>query len=196
MANQFHWRCSRVRRAWKGLPLWLVWLCVVLSACQPASRPVAAPPRPTEQPRDESRISLPDARYEIEQPTLEQQDEQGRTLWRLEARALRAETKDEQARGVLLTVRGWLYRNGKPVLEFRAPYARADAEARTVEAWGKVVALSKTHDARLEAGRILWKAREDRIYAREGILLKWGAFELRERAIVVDTALEQAWGEK
>ncbi len=137
---------------------------------------------------------MPDARYAMEQPTLEQQDEQGRTLWRLEAQSLRAETKGNKAQGILLTVRGWLYRDGKPVLEFRAPYARADSAARTVEAWGGVVATSKTHDARLEAGRILWKSREDRIYAREGILLKWGAFELRERAIVVDTALEQAWG--
>jgi hypothetical protein len=125
---------------------------------------------------------------------LEQQDEQGRTLWKLQAQSLKAESKDEKAQGVLMQVQGWLYRDGKPVLEFRAPYARANADTREVEAWGKVVATSKTHDARLEAGRILWKARNDRIIASEGVLLEWGAFELRERILYVDTALEKVWG--
>ncbi len=166
-------------------------LCLLfLSACQPARE---APPTPPEPPREESSVSLPDARYEVVQPTLEQQDEQGRTLWKLQARSLKAESRSEQVEGTLFQVRGWLYRDGKPVLEFRAPYARADADTREVEAWGKVVAVSKTNDARLEAGRILWKSREDRIIASEGVLLKWGAFELRERALQVDTALEKVW---
>jgi hypothetical protein len=106
---------------------------------------------------------------------------------------LRAETRDSQAQGTLTQVRGWLYRNGKPVLEFTAPYARANAETREVEAWGGVAATSKTNDARLTAGRIVWQARRDRIRASEGVRLQWGEFELRERALLVDTALEKAW---
>ncbi|OYT69625.1 MAG: hypothetical protein CFK48_07755 [Armatimonadetes bacterium CP1_7O] len=164
----------------------------MLSACQPARTPPAAPE--TEPPRSESSVSLPDARYEIVKPTLEQQDEQGRTLWKLQAQSLKAESKDTKTQGVLMHVQGWLYRSGKPVLEFRAPYARANADTRAVEAWGQVVAVSKTNDARLEAGRILWQAREDRIIASEGVLLRWGAFELRERTLYVDTALEKVWG--
>ncbi|MCS7207982.1 MAG: LPS export ABC transporter periplasmic protein LptC [Fimbriimonadales bacterium] len=170
----------------------LALVCVVaLVACQSApdapSQPVPAPPR------ESSGVRLPDARYEIVQPTLEQQDEQGNTLWKLEAQSLRAESKESHAQGILVRVRGWLYRNGKPVLEFTAPYARAHSERREVEAWGKVVAVSKTNDARLEAGRILWKARQDRILAREGVWLRWGAFEMREHALNVDTALERVW---
>ncbi len=161
-----------------------------LSACQSVRE---APPTPPEPPREESSVSLPDARYEVVQPTLEQQDEQGRTLWKLQAQSLRAESASEKLQGTLIRVHGWLYRDGKPVLEFRAPYARADADTREVEAWGKVVATSKTNDVHLEAGRILWKSREDRILANEGVLLKWGAFELRERALQVDTALEKVW---
>lgn len=173
----------------------LIWLGVALcalSACQHARTP---PPVPeTEPPRSESSVSLPEARYEIVKPTVEQQDKQGRTLWKLQAQSLKAESKDTKTQGVLMQVQGWLYRDGKPVLEFRAPYARTNANTRTVEAWGKVVAVSKTNDARLEAGRILWQARDDRVIASEGVLLRWGAFALRERALYVDTALEKVWG--
>ncbi len=168
-------------------------LCiVVLTACQP---PPSPPPRNPEQPpREESSVSLPDAHYAIVQPILEQQDEQGRILWKLKAQSLKAESQDAKAQGVLTQVQGWLYKDGKPTLEFRAPYARANADTREVEAWGTVRATSKTNDANLQAGRILWKSREDRIIAREGVFLKWGAFELRERALIVDTALEKVWG--
>ena len=167
---------------------------LLLTSCQPAREPAQPPPNTTPTPtQDGATVNLPDATYEIVKPTLEQQDELGRTLWKLQAQALRAETRDSQAQGTLTQVRGWLYRNGKPVLEFTAPYARANSETREVEAWGGVVAASKTNDARLVAGRILWQARKDRIRASEGVRLQWGAFELRERALHVDTALERAW---
>lgn len=140
-------------------------------------------------------IRLPDANYEIVQPIIEQQDEAGRTLWKLQAQTLRAESRESAAQGTLTQVRGWLYRDGKPVLEFTAPYAHANSDTRQVEAWGGVVAISKTNDARLTAGRLTWYQRRDRIRAREGVLLKWSEFELRERALTVDTALEKAWNE-
>ncbi len=180
---------SRARQARDTRTL-LALLCLCLAACQPSRE---APPPPPASAREESSVSLPDARYEVVQPTVEQQDEHGRTLWKLQARSLKAESQREQVQGTLVQVRGWLYRDGKPVLEFRAPYARTDTDAREVEAWGKVVATSKTNEARLEAGRILWKSRDDRIIASGGVVLKWGAFELRERALQVDTALEKAW---
>lgn len=169
-------------------------LLMLFTACQPAREPDPSPPAPSPAPsQGDASIRLPDATYEIVKPTLEQQDEQGRTLWKLQAHALRAETRDSQAQGTLSQVRGWLYRNGKPVLEFTAPYARANTDTREVEAWGGVVAASKTNDARLTAGRILWQARRDRIRASESVRLQWGEFELRERALHVDTALEKAW---
>jgi len=167
-------------------------LLMLFTACQPAREPAPSPPEPA-PPQDGTTVNLPDATYEIVKPTLEQQDEQGRTLWKLQAQALRAETRESQAQGTLTQVRGWFYRDGKPVLEFTAPYARANSDTREVEAWGGVVAASKTNDARLVAGRILWQARKDRIRASEGVRLQWGAFELRERALHVDTALEKAW---
>jgi LPS export ABC transporter protein LptC len=172
--------------------LCLILLALLLTGCQPARETAQPPPEPAPT-QEGTTVNLPDATYEIVKPTLEQQDELGRTLWKLQAQALRAETRDSQAQGTLSQVRGWLYRNGKPVLEFTAPYARANAETREVEAWGSVVATSKTNDARLTAGRIVWQARRDRIRASEGVLLKWGDFELRERALHVDTALEKAW---
>ncbi|MFN3690870.1 MAG: LPS export ABC transporter periplasmic protein LptC, partial [Fimbriimonadales bacterium] len=175
--------------SWRTRLLWAL-LCVVITACQP---PRETPPPPPEPPREGPSVSLPDARYEVVQPVLEQQDAQGRTLWKLRAQSLTAESKSEQVQGVLIQVQGWLYRDGKPVLEFRAPYARTDSDARTVEAWGKVIATSKTNEARLEAGRILWESRRNRIIASEGVVLRWGAFELRERTLQVDTALEKAW---
>ena len=171
-------------------PLALCLCLILLNGCQP-------PPSPSDTPvpaREETTIRLPDARYEIVQPILEQRDEQGRTLWKLKAQALKAESQDAQAQGVLSEVEGWLYRDGKPVLRFRAPYARANAETREVEAWGAVEARSNTSDAQLRAGRLLWQSREDRIHASEGVVLRWGAFELRERALIVDTALEKVWG--
>ncbi|MCS7301700.1 MAG: LPS export ABC transporter periplasmic protein LptC [Fimbriimonadales bacterium] len=178
-----------MRRFWRWG--WALAGLAAFSACQPVSDAPAPPPPP----RDESRVRLPDARYEMLQPTLEQQDEQGRTLWKLKAQSLKAVSKDEQARGVLNQVQGWLYREGKPVLEFRARYARANSDTREVEAWGEVVATSKTSDAQLQAGRILWQSRLNRITASGGVLLRWGALELREHKLYVDTALEQAWGD-
>lgn len=179
-----------MKRASVLRPLALCLCLILLNGCQP-------PPSPPDTPapaREETTIRLPDARYEIVQPILEQRDEQGRTLWKLKARALKAESQDAQAQGVLSEVEGWLYRDGKPVLRFRAPYARANAETREVEAWGAVEARSNTSDAQLRAGRLLWQSREDRIRASEGVVLRWGAFELRERALIVDTALEKVWG--
>ena len=176
----------------KTVHLCLILLALLLTGCQPARESAQSPPEPAPT-QEGTTVNLPDATYEIVKPTLEQQDELGRTLWKLQAQALRAETRDSQAQGTLSQVRGWLYRNGKPVLEFTAPYARANAETREVEAWGSVVATSKTNDARLTAGRIVWQARRDRIRASEGVLLKWDDFELRERALHVDTALEKAW---
>jgi LPS export ABC transporter protein LptC len=176
----------------KTVHLCLILLALLLTGCQPARESAQSPPEPAPT-QEGTTVNLPDATYEIVKPTLEQQDELGRTLWKLQAQALRAETRDSQAQGTLSQVRGWLYRNGKPVLEFTAPYARANAETREVEAWGSVVATSKTNDARLTAGRIVWQARRDRIRASEGVRLRWGDFELRERALHVDTALEKAW---
>jgi LPS export ABC transporter protein LptC len=177
-----------------GCPLALVSFLMFCVGCQPAheSAPSPSEPVPTQQ---GASLRLPEADYEMLHLTLEQQDEQGRTLWKLQAQALHAETRDSQAQGTLTQVRGWLYRNGKPVLEFTAPYARANAETREVEAWGGVVATSKTSDARLSAGRILWQARRDRARASGGVRLRWGEFELRERALTVDTALEKAWSD-
>ncbi|MFN4033266.1 MAG: LPS export ABC transporter periplasmic protein LptC [Fimbriimonadales bacterium] len=179
-----------MKRASTLRPLALCLCLALLYGCQ-------SPPHASDAPdpaREQTTISLPDARYEIVQPTLEQRDEQGRTLWKLKAQALRAESQDAKAQGVLSEVEGWLYRDGKPVLQFRAPYARANADTREVEAWGAVQARSTTNDAQLRAGRILWQSRYDRIRASEGVVLRWGAFELRERALIVDAALEKVWG--
>jgi hypothetical protein len=126
-------------------------------------------------------------------PTLEQQDEQGRTLWKLQAQALRAETRESQAQGTLTQVRGWLYRNGKPVLEFTAPYARANSETQEVEAWGGVVAASKTNDARLVAGASSGRRAKTASALPKACGSAGATFELRERALHVDTALEKAW---
>lgn len=175
----------------------LLTILLLSVGCQP-TRETAPSPAGSDPSGAESgaSIRLPDANYEIVQPTIEQQDEQGRTLWRLQARALRAQSRESAAQGTLTQVRGWLYRNGKPVLEFTAPYARANSDTHEVEAWGGVQATSKTNDARLTAGRITWQQRRDRIRAREGVRLTWGEFELRERALTVDTALEKAWNDE
>ncbi len=163
-----------------------------LSACQPASLPEDAPP--TDVQAEES-LNLPDAQFQMANPTLEQQDEQGRVIWRLKARLLQAESKENRAQGVLIGVEGTLYREGKPVLEFTAERARADSETHIVEAWGKVRAQSLTNNARLEAGRIHWESKRNRIQASEGVQVVWDEFELRDNRLNVDTALERVWGE-
>lgn len=187
----FHETGWRVRAALLSATL------LLLAGCQPTreanSPPIESEPAGTQE---GASIRLPDANYEVVQPVIEQQDEQGRTLWKLQARALRAQSRESAAQGTLTQVRGWLYRSGKPVLEFTAPYARANSDTHEVEAWGGVQATSNTNDARLAAGRITWQQRRDRIRAREGVRLTWGEFELRERALTVDTALEKAWNEE
>ncbi len=141
-----------------------------------------------------SEVSLPEARLQIHEPVLEQKDEQGRILWRLTAKTLKGETGEQGASGTLEEVKGWLYKEGKPTLEFSARHARANSATREVEAWGGVQAVSKVNDARLRAGRILWNAKTQRVRASEGVVLKWGAFELREPTLIADTALQQVWG--
>lgn len=141
-------------------------------------------------------MSLPDAKFQMANPTLEQQDEQGRVLWRLEARLLQAESKENQAQGILTEVRGTLYRDGKPVLRFTADRASAKSATRVVEAWGRVQAQSLTNKALLSAGRIVWEAERDRIRASEGVRIVWDQFELQDRQLNVDTALERVWGQE
>ncbi len=165
---------------------------LTLTAC---NAPRTSQPERTERAESQATAaSLPEAQFQVQAPVLEQADEQGRLLWRLKAQSLQGEAQGGEAQGMLQGVQGWLYREGKPVLEFTAPFARADSARREVEAWGGVRARSRVNNAELSAGRILWRAREDRIYARESVRLRWDAFELRERAIIVDTALERAWG--
>ena len=175
----------RVRQVWVGVGLGII---LGLTACQ---SPPVGNPRPAST---DSVGALPEVQFQVEAPVLEQTDAQGRLLWRLEARVLKGEAQSGEAQGMLQSVRGWLYRAGKPVLEFSSPFARADSERQEVVAWGGVAARSKVNQAELRARRIVWRARADRIFASEGVRLRWGAFELQERVVVVDTALEKAWG--
>ncbi|MCS7066218.1 MAG: LPS export ABC transporter periplasmic protein LptC, partial [Fimbriimonadales bacterium] len=128
------------------------------------------------------------------QPMLAQQDEQGNTLWRLQAKWLQGQTSEGRAEGTLIEVQGWLYRDGKPVLKLVARYARADSERREVEAWGKVQAVSSVSRARLQADRILWKAREDKLIATGAVSIQWGDLIVRDEHLTLDTALQRAWG--
>ncbi len=164
-------------------------LLALLMGCQPAQPPVQS--RPDEQ---ASANRLPEARYQALQPTLTQQDEQGNTLWKLQANTLEGQSGEQGAEGVLREVQGWLYRDGKPILKFSARYARAHSERREVEAWGKVQAVSSASRARLQAERILWKAREDKIIATGGVIVQWGELTVRDDHLVLDTALQRAWG--
>jgi LPS export ABC transporter protein LptC len=177
---------QRLGSAWAGLG---VGLLLMLHACQPAASPVS--PRADERP---PQASLPEARYQVLQPTLEQQDEQGNTLWKLKAQALEGQSAGEQAEGTLVAVSGWLYRKGKPVLQISARYARAHSATREVEAWGEVKATSSVTRAQLQAERILWKAREDRIIATGAVTLRWGDLVLQDERLTMDTALQRAWG--
>jgi LPS export ABC transporter protein LptC len=177
---------QRFGSVWAGL---YGGLLLMLQACQSAAPPVS--PRADEQP---AQATLPEARYQVVQPTLEQQDEQGHLLWRLEAQALQGQSAGEQAEGTLVQVRGWLYRQGKPVLQLRAQYARAHSETREVEAWGTVQATSTINHAQLQAERILWKARDDRIIATGSVTIRWGDLVIQDERLVLDTALQRAWG--
>jgi len=125
---------------------------------------------------------------------LAQQDEQGNTLWKLQAKSLQGQSGGKQAEGTLIEVEGWLYRNGKPILKFTAGYARAHSERRELEAWGNVRAVSSISQARLQAERILWKAREDRLIATGGVIIQWGTLILRDERLTLDTALQRAIG--
>ena len=174
--------------AWRlGGGCWLLalWLC----ACQPTQPP--GQPRPDEQ---ATSGNLPEARYRVVQPLLAQQDEQGNTLWKLQAKALQGQSDNQQAEGTLTEVQGWLYQKGKPVLKFTARYARAHSERREVEAWGNVRAISNVSRARLQADRILWQARADKIIATGNVIIQWGEFVLRDEHLTLDTALQRAWG--
>lgn len=185
-------RCSRLRKplfSQGGALRFLPVLACFLFACEPAPPPPAPEPAP-----NDSQVTLPEARLQIQEPTLEQKDEQGRILWKLTAKALKGETGEQGATGTLEEVKGWLYEEGKPTLEFSARYARANSVTQEVEAWGEVQAVSKVNGARLQAGRILWNARTQRIRASEGVVLTWEAFELREPTLIADTALQRVWG--
>ncbi len=167
----------------------LLAMVIMLGGCQPVASP--APNRADQQP---SEAELPSARYQVAQPTLEQQDEQGRPIWKLTAKALQGQSGGKQAEGMLIDVRGWLYRHGKPVLQFTARYARAHSERKEVEAWGSVQAISRVSNARLQADRILWKAREDQIIASGRVVVQWGELVMRDNRLTLDTALQKAWG--
>ncbi len=176
------------RTRWATLAV--VVLALALCACQPTTN--EPPPSPN---TSETDVSLPDAKFQMANPTLEQQDEQGKVIWRLQARLLEAESKENRAQGILTEVRGTLYREGKPVLRFTAERARADSETRIVEAWGNVRAQSLANNAQMRAGRIRWDSKNDRIRASDGVQIVWDAFELQDNQLNVDTALERVWGD-
>lgn len=161
----------------------------LLAGCsKPAQRP--APPTPSE-PAQAS--SIPDSRFAARDVFLELKDDQGRMIWRLDAKQGHGKADQGDIQGDLQEVSGIFYQEGKPVLRFQSRFARADSKQRLVTAWGGVEARSERHSAFLRADKIVWEASQDKIIAKGNARVQWGEYTLRDERLILDTAMKRVW---
>jgi len=94
------------------------------------------------------------------------------------------------ATGEFENVRCVLYEKGRPTTDLRAGRIRALQKQWRVEASRGVSAYSRVNVVRLQADRVIWLARQNRLIARGNVQITGKQFSLQAREVELDTALQ------
>ncbi|MDY7012411.1 MAG: LPS export ABC transporter periplasmic protein LptC [Cyanobacteriota bacterium] len=133
-------------------------LLSTMVACQPKkqAQPPAATPTPT-SPVEEGLVA--------ENATLEQQNEKGQPLWKINA--ARATYLKERKYVQLEDVTGNLYQDGKPILQVRAKKGEIEEDGQKILLKEQIVAVDPRNQAVFKAEELEWRPKEDVAIARQ-----------------------------
>ncbi|MCX6374799.1 MAG: hypothetical protein NTU88_01950 [Armatimonadetes bacterium] len=92
----------------------------------------------------------------------------------------------------LRTVRASLYKNGKIAGVLTAPSVMADSRKKEIWASGGVTVSSAVENATASADRIVWKAREDRLYGAGSIKMVRENVSVAASSFQADTVLKKS----
>jgi len=119
-------------------------------------------------------------------------DEHGNRLF--EARFDKAEASQEGQTAVvrLRNVSAQLYSGGKPASMLTAREVIADSRTEEVRASGGAKVVSISGNVSASAGRIVWKAQQDKLIGYDNVLLARDSLLVKAQSIVADTRLGKA----
>ena len=92
----------------------------------------------------------------------------------------------------LRTVKASLYKNGRIAGILTAPSVRADSRKKEIWASGGVTVSSAVENATASADRIVWKAREDRLYGTGNVNMAKQNVSVAASSFQADTALKKS----
>lgn len=92
----------------------------------------------------------------------------------------------------LRTVKASLYKNGKIAGILTAPSVMADSRKKEIWASGGVTVSSAVENATASADRIVWKAREDRLYGTGNVNMAKQNVSVAASSFQADTALKKS----
>lgn len=118
-------------------------------------------------------------------------DERGNPIWKAGFAEGHASQMGDNAIADLTDVKAVLYRNGQPAANLTAPVVSANNKSRELTASGGVKIVSLAENGSVTADKLVWKSREDKIYATGGVHMVKGNIRATAVSLVADTALNK-----
>jgi len=144
---------------WYYLPLTLL-LIISLGAC-------GKPPTGSNQNNQNTSAEDSDSNLTFFDVTLEQADEIGRPLWKVQAKKARY-TKEKQI-GQAESPYGELYQDGKVVYQIKAEQADIEQDGKRLFLRGKILATDPNNGVVLQGNEMEWLPKEDLLIVRNQI---------------------------
>lgn len=153
-------------------------------------RKEAKPPVPQKAPKEGNRV--PPLYVEVEALSLQwvEPGTPGKVLWQAEVPRAQVRNTAEGATGTFENVRSILYKEGKPTTDLQARRVEADQRRWRVEGSGGVSALSRINGVRLQAQKVIWFARQNRLVAQGDVMIEGRQFQLKAQEVELDTAMQ------
>ena len=171
------------------------WVTVLLCGCvwisggcgAPARHGATSPRQSAQQP-----ANVPSLRVETERLQLRwlEPGSPSQMVWEAHVPYAQASSAQAGATGEFENVRCVLYEKGRPTTDLRAGRIRALQKQWRVEASQGVSAYSRVNGVRLQADRVIWLARQNRLIARGNVQITGKQFSLQAREVELDTALQ------
>jgi LPS export ABC transporter protein LptC len=143
-------RSARLWRCW--LTIGLGWGCsFAIAACQPKTVEPKSDPQAVQEQLEEGLV--------LENATLEQSDENGRVLWKINAET--AIYSRDKKLVKLENVKGDLYQDGEVVVQVTSKTGDIDEEQQIIRLHQDIVAIDPRNQAVLKGQELEWRPQED-----------------------------------
>ncbi|MBZ8182907.1 LPS export ABC transporter periplasmic protein LptC [Oscillatoria salina] len=142
--------------ATKAASFFLVFLLLVITACQPKSKTEQKLEQEITSTKEES---LSEGGLVLDNASLEQADEEGDTLWKIKAE--RAVYDEDNKIAKIEQIEGSLFQEGEVVLQVRANSGEIDREGTKISLQNQIVAVDPRNGAVIRGEEVQWLPKED-----------------------------------